>query len=51
MKQREAAPYIRSGFKFTEKDGLPKPRAHSKFNANIEESVNPQELEHFERKK
>ena len=41
---KEAARTLGQGSNFR-KGGLPKPRAHSKFNANIEESVNPQELE------
>jgi len=44
METKEASRTLGSGSNFR-KGGLPKPRAHSKFNANIEESVSQQELE------
>ena len=44
METKEASRTLGSGSNFR-KGGLPKPKAHSKFNMNIEESVNPKELE------
>jgi hypothetical protein len=44
METKEASRTLGSGSYFR-KGGLPKQRAHSKFNANIEESVSQQELE------
>jgi len=44
METKEASRTLASGSHFR-KGGLPKPRAYSKFNANIEESVSQKELE------
>lgn len=44
METKEASRTLGSGSNFR-KGGLPKPKAHSAFNMNIKESVNPKELE------